>query len=381
MGKVISGTKFDIDEIDKSVLIVCSFYYPYVSGLTQVAVQLAEELASSGYKVSVLCHQHDATLKLFEVFNGVEVHRAQSLIKVNRAILSVNFFREYRKLAKRHRVINLHLPLPEAGFLKLFNFNNSILTYQCDLPRGKGIFRLFSHMMDLSSILAIGKSTHVVFSSQDYFDSSRISRFAQGKEIYIYPFCNSNESKSVKGIERTGRVFGYLGRFTSEKGALLLIEAFKASGRLTDKLFLAGSSKVSGDSVFGEVVAAALEDPRITVFPDLPKDKLEDFYSSLTVFCLPSLNSFEAFGIAQVEAILRDIPVLASDLPGVRVPVLASHMGKLIPPGEIESWKKAIDSFERTQYPDQTSLSTKIAFSKNRAMQEYKDLIREVSKI
>jgi len=49
---------------------------------------------------------------------------------------------------------------------------------------------------------------------------------------------------------------------------------------------------------------------------------------------LPSLNSTEAFGLVQIEAMMNQIPVVASDLPGVRQPVMRHKMGKIIPIGD-----------------------------------------------
>jgi glycosyltransferase involved in cell wall biosynthesis len=45
-----------------------------------------------------------------------------------------------------------------------------------------------------------------------------------------------------------------------------------------------------------------------------------------------SLNSTEAFGMVQVEAMLEGTPVVASDLPGVREAVRRTGMGETVPP-------------------------------------------------
>lgn len=56
-------------------------------------------------------------------------------------------------------------------------------------------------------------------------------------------------------------------------------------------------------------------------------DELIKFYSSINVFVLPSTNSLEAFGLVQLEAMLCNTPVVASNLPGVRTIVNNTKMG------------------------------------------------------
>jgi glycosyltransferase involved in cell wall biosynthesis len=52
------------------------------------------------------------------------------------------------------------------------------------------------------------------------------------------------------------------------------------------------------------------------------------------VFTLPSVNAFEAFGIVQAVAMLAGVPVLSSDIPGVRQPVMQTGFGTLVPRGD-----------------------------------------------
>jgi len=95
----------------------------------------------------------------------------------------------------------------------------------------------------------------------------------------------------------------------------------------------------------------------------------------LDAFCFPSLNSFEAFGIAQVEALLAGIPVLTSDLPGVRVPVRMTGMGKVLQVGNLEEWNFAIEGFDRKSYPNSISQAQTELFSRDIALQRYLKLL------
>ena len=50
------------------------------------------------------------------------------------------------------------------------------------------------------------------------------------------------------------------------------------------------------------------DDPRIRLLGFVPEERIGDFYASLDVFTLPSVNAFEAFGIVQAVAMLAAFP-------------------------------------------------------------------------
>jgi glycosyltransferase involved in cell wall biosynthesis len=63
----------------------------------------------------------------------------------------------------------------------------------------------------------------------------------------------------------------------------------------------------------------------------LSPQEMADFFSVCDVLVLPSVNSTESFGQVQVEAMLCGTPVVASNLPGVRVPTRVTGMGETVP--------------------------------------------------
>jgi glycosyltransferase involved in cell wall biosynthesis len=66
------------------------------------------------------------------------------------------------------------------------------------------------------------------------------------------------------------------------------------------------------------------------------------FLNEAEVTVLPSINSTESFGMVQVESMISGTPVIASDLPGIRQPVLSTGMGVIIPPQNAESLAQAL---------------------------------------
>jgi glycosyltransferase involved in cell wall biosynthesis len=74
----------------------------------------------------------------------------------------------------------------------------------------------------------------------------------------------------------------------------------------------------------------------------LNPEQMAAFYPNIDVLVLPSLNSTEAFGLVQIESMINGVPTVASDLPGVRQPVLRHGMGKIIPIGDSNALAAAL---------------------------------------
>jgi glycosyltransferase involved in cell wall biosynthesis len=66
-----------------------------------------------------------------------------------------------------------------------------------------------------------------------------------------------------------------------------------------------------------------------TFLGNLSPVELSAVYPNLDVITVPSLNSTEAFGLVQIEAMMNGVPSVASALPGVRQPVNMHGMGRV----------------------------------------------------
>jgi len=115
-------------------------------------------------------------------------------------------------------------------------------------------------------------------------------------------------------------IVGFVGRIGWEKGLSYLIEAMK---QVNATLMLVGPYKnVAGDDTYRKLKNVELKGP-------MEHDKLKDFYKSIDCLVLPSTNNLETFGIVQAEAMVCGTPVVATNLPGVRVPIQMTNMGEI----------------------------------------------------
>ncbi|MEW5987905.1 MAG: glycosyltransferase family 4 protein, partial [Chloroflexota bacterium] len=70
--------------------------------------------------------------------------------------------------------------------------------------------------------------------------------------------------------------------------------------------------------------------------------ELTAFYKNLDCLVVSSLNSTETFGLVQIEAMMNGVPVVASNLPGVRQPVAMTGMGEVTAIGDHEQLAQAL---------------------------------------
>ena len=68
----------------------------------------------------------------------------------------------------------------------------------------------------------------------------------------------------------------------------------------------------------------------------LPPAEMAAFYPNLDLLVVPSLNAPRSFGLVQIEAMMNGVPVVASNLPGVRQPATITGMGAIAEIGDAD---------------------------------------------
>ena len=226
-----------------------------------------------------------------------------------------------------------------------------VSTYHCDvsLPTGDGplVRRLVNaaqhRAIDFSSRVALRRSAAAVVSSEDYARHSRMWSAIDGRMVAVPPPCPPRGAGRPTFRRGEGLHVGFLGRIVEEKGVEHLVDAFLALDDPDARLLVGGDYlDVAGGSVAERVRRHIGDDPRIAMLGFIPEEDLDDFYASLDVFALPSVNAFEAFGIVQVVAMMAGVPALVSDLPGVRTVVEETGFGEVVAPRDVPGLTAAL---------------------------------------
>lgn len=325
------------------ILVILNYYFPYVSGLSEYARLLCEEMVKCGNDVTVLASNHDKLLQE-EVLDGVRVVRAPIWFKISKGIISPKFIIWAAKYAKQADVVQMHLPMLEAGIISLLvKSDKTICTYHCDINLPDGFMNhIITKIMDISHHIALRRARCVAVNTIEYMRSSRVAASYGAKMKEIPP--PIKRFPSVDKSDHDKFRIGFCGRVVEEKGIDILIKAFELLQKERENvvLVIGGDYKtVAGGSVYPRlkqyIDAHHIENVRF--LGKIPEEKMSNFYAAMDVFVLPSINSLESFGMVQVEAMVCGTPVIASDLPGVRTVVQNTGMGLICKRGSAENLK------------------------------------------
>jgi glycosyltransferase involved in cell wall biosynthesis len=314
---------------------------------------LAQAFVRRGHQVTVMTTQYDKSLPREEMLDGVRVLRIPVMLRISKGVIAPTFGLVATRLVANHDVVQLHLPQFDAPGValraRLFG-KPVILTYHCDLQMPPGSFnRLVNMIVNVQNNLAALWANHVITYTQDYADHSSFltryhSKLTPMLPPVVIPTAEPRDVEafaSMYAVNKRQPVIGMVTRFAAEKGVEVLLEALPT---VLEKypnaqvLFAGQYQNVMGEQSYAERLMPLIrkyeEGGYWKFLGNLSQLQLAAFYPNLDVLVVPSLNSTEAFGLVQVEAMMNGVPCVASALPGVRRPVQMHGMGKVTAIGD-----------------------------------------------
>lgn len=385
----------DASETKPGFLLCLTYHLPNISGLTLSAHEIVKHVAAMGHPARVVAARFPDSTAAHDWVDGVEVTRVTPWLKLGKALLMPAYPLAVWRGMDGMAVVNVHLPCLDAATVALIaklRRRRLIVSYISSMSKRGVRDRLLRIMGAIPHLIAGMLADRVVIASASYADQSVFCRLFRRKlssaplpvPLTLLPGEQSRSRGERKASTEHPYRIGYVGRIARQKSLHVLLEAVP---RLVEHLgstfiieLLGPAADVVGESDWRSILAdAERSGGRIRYCGVKTGRDLADYYTSLDVLVLPSTDRLESFGLVQIEAMLRGVPVVASDLPGMRAPVAETGMGRLFPAGDARALADALaDVLENGPPAHLSAREIEVRYGHDTACRPYVEELRRV---
>ncbi|MGH2457603.1 MAG: glycosyltransferase family 4 protein [Chloroflexota bacterium] len=336
------------------IALVTATFPPYLAGTGQVCYHNARGLVEAGHDVTVFTA--DVPRVGHPDPERIDVQRLPVWFRVGNAPVLPGLLG-----MGRFDLIHLHYPFyfgAEPVLLtSLVSGVPYVVTYHQDvLLRGPLRYpEMIHHRLLGTRILA--RARVVLATSLDYARSSRLRPLIERGAVRVdelpngvdarrfHPDVDVGDLRDRCGIRSGERVILFVGALDRPhyfKGVAVLLSALGRLPDLTTRLLVVGEGELLPN--YRELAVRLGLADRVSFRGRVSEAELPAHYALADALVLPSTTRGEAFGLALLEALACQTPVIASNLPGVRSVVSDGEDGLLAAPGDARDLADKIQS-------------------------------------
>lgn len=323
---------------------VTATFPPYKGGTGNVAYHNALELVNRRHEVHVITARSVGGERE-ECFNRVNVHRLKPFARFGNAILLPQLVHHLQAFD----LIHLHYPFYGGELVALASMRWHIplvVTYHQDVLLN-GTLALIEKLLRYTLCQMILRcAACVLFTSQDYFLFSHARPLLTKSKAGIAILPNGVDTDHFSPGSPTVNLSARLKPLPNNRVILMVASLDRAHYFKGVGIFLQTLSHLPAN-VIGVIVGdgelqldyavqtriLGLE-ARVYFAGRVSDEALPDYYRLADVTVLPSVTRGEAFGLVLLESLACATPVIASNLPGVRMVVDHGRDGYLVQPGD-----------------------------------------------
>lgn len=335
------------------------------------------EMAKRGYEVEVFTPRYRkienrSANRRIEIKN-CSVHYLRPLFSYGNAAFLPGLLWRLR----RFDIVHLYYPFFGAAevvvLAKNFSHFKLFLHHEMDIVGEGWLKKFFSFHTRFILPWILRNVDLLLVLSSDYFKNSDMGRFYDSKKFLpsweVVPNGVDTElfQPASSALKFPIVIFAAgLDRAHYFKGVPILLKAVKLlkEQSFAVKLLVAGEGEMKKDyeklaqdlNIFDSVTFAGL----------VTHDRLPEFYSSGSLFVMPSVGRTESFSIATAEAQACGLPAIVSDLPGMRVTIEDGVTGFLTKPGDPADLAEKIKGILQNQ-----DLASKMGQAGRERMEKY----------
>ena len=319
-----------------NIILINKRYFPWIGGVESHVKQIANGLVHYGIKPRVICC-HTTPNTEHQQVDGISVLRYGSRKTLFSLPISLPFLLKFipKPWQSPRPILHFHLPNPLA-----------VLAYFIHRPHGLVVVTWHSDIIKQRILLwayrpllrwFLKRADAIIATSPPM---AKLSPFLipHQKKTTVIPL--GIPPRPPAGLTKlpSERYALFVGRLVYYKGVETLIEALKQSPAT---VYIVGEGpQLDAIQKKGRTL---IHHQQLRIYNQQSESKLHDLFDHCEFLILPSTHASEAFGLVQLEAMMRRKAVISTQLP-TGVPYVNQHnqTGLVVPPGDSVALAKAM---------------------------------------
>jgi glycosyltransferase involved in cell wall biosynthesis len=344
------------------VLHLGKFFPPYPGGIERHLADLGAAQAAAGLEVAALVHgtPRDRSRRRWRE-HGMQLEAVPCHGQLVFAPLSPGWPFALQRMLREFRpdLLHVHMPNPSAFWLLASPAARRlprVVHWHADIPEDSGrldlrlgyvAYRRFERALNAGA-------ARIVATSEPYLQASRaLAEWKDRCRVIPLGIGDAPAAGRPPAWPAPGLRLLAVGRLSYYKGFDVLLDALAQVPQASLLLIGDGELRAALQLQAERLGVAA----RVRFAGHVDDATLEAAYRDCDLFCLPSVDRAEAFGIVLLEAMRAGKPIVASDIPGSGVGSVVRHgeTGERIPPRDAQALALALqrlagDAARRADY-------------------------------
>lgn len=318
-----------------------------MGGSEHLVYDLIRKLNRAHFNPSVAYFQEGALLKNFAKL-GISLYSVPKTKRFD--ICTMITLRDIIANGNIHIVHAHHfLPMLYSFYgCKIANSKKLICTFhsEWEINTMAWKWKKISHFLLKQADNITGVTSKVAKAAQEVFrlPHSKISAIENGVDLNLFRRNKNAVLKKKLGIANDEKVIGLTANFRKIKNHIFLLEAFNQLVKeyKNIKLLLIGTGRMFGADNTELEIVSFIKKNRLAdkvILLGLRKD-IPELLNTMDIFCLPSFK--EGHPISLIEAMATGLPVVGTDVEGIKEMVAQNKNGFLVTLGDAEGLKNAL---------------------------------------
>lgn len=295
---------------------------------------LAVDHAAAGHDVEVVCFSR--SFSHMEQIGRLNLRRVKVQREISSQPLAVSYLGACAGAARNADVAHVHTPnvLAALAVLRLPHHIHVVIHWHADIENKGMIGRLVRPIER-----AMLRRANVVIATTEAYAQASPALNAFKDRVKIIPIGIADIDNEPKFEIASPPYVLFVGRLVPYKGLNVLLDAIAMLH--SDVEFRIVGSGPHQTELQAQAQHLGIAD-KVTFIGRVGEHQLQVLMEGAAIFCLPSINRLEAFGVVLLEAMRAGRAVISTDIPGSGVPWV-NATGVNVPVNDPRSLAEAID--------------------------------------